>query len=46
MKFIRRVLFGKALESEPCEVCKSPSFDGVCPSCFDAGRKWNHDKQK
>ena len=46
IRFIRRVFFGKTLESKPCGVCDSPSFDGVCPSCFNAGRKWKHVKQK
>ena len=43
MKLLRRLLFGKRLEGKPCEVCEAPSFYGVCPSCFEAGRKWKYD---
>jgi len=43
MKLLRRLLFGKGLESAPCKECAAPSFDGVCPSCFEAGRKWKND---
>lgn len=44
-KLLSRILYGKPLKSNPCEVCDAPSFDGVCPNCFDAGRKWKHGKK-
>ena len=27
----------KPLEASPCPRCSAPSFDGVCPSCFQRG---------
>lgn len=42
MALIRRLLFKDPLKSTPCGVCEAPSFDGVCPSCFEAGRKWKN----
>jgi len=37
--WLKRLLWGKPLTAAPCPKCDAPSFDGVCPSCFQRGEK-------
>lgn len=45
IKILRRILYGKPVQSEPCQLCGYVIYDGVCPTCFNAGRKWKYGKK-
>lgn len=38
-RILAKIFLRNRLNPVPCPKCSGPSFDGVCPGCFQAGEE-------